>query len=863
LRDPDRQGFEQRLGHAIVTPGAQHKPAPRASSYLPTALVSGFPPLNMRGVDLRREPGLLTALHRALFPGNAGATPIAASREGTSGLFLVARAPNVIDGILRPGFVALFVSETTVRAAAKNAPGLRLSTISDPSADFDPGRTVREEFTVAGQQFSVVLPKKSVSGASAILPWLILAGGLVLVAATTALGANASRRAKAQADLDRLFTLSPDVITVADFEGWFTRVNPAAERVLGYTVEELLERPYLDFVHPDDREKTAAEAAALGAGSTTLSFENRYVRKDGTQRVLEWTATPVVRDRLMYGVARDVTERRKAETDLRKAEERNRMFAEEQAALRRVATLVAEGATDTELFAGVAREVAQVLGVRIVSIDRYESDVSSTVVASVDDPGFPVGSRWPLDGPSLGATVLETGRPARVDDYTDLQSASAAAARAASVTSTVGVPIVVDGRVWGVICVGTGDPAPLAADTEERLAAFTEIVATGIADAESRAALARLANQQAALRRVATRVAEGVSPAEVFSAVSEEIGRLFGTNTAGVTRFDHDGPTLVFVGVSKHVEAVIPIGTRWQLDDAVASAEVYRTGRSARADAVDWSAISGPVGPAGRRLGAVSTVASPIIVEGCLWGTATVSASEPLPADADDRLEKFTELLATAIANAESSAELAASRRRIVAASDDARRRIERDLHDGTQQRLVSLGLALRAAEAEVPPELDELRAKLSSTASGLAAAVEDLQEISRGIHPAILSRGGLVPALETLAGRAAVPVALAARIDRGLPESVQVAAYYVVSEALTNAAKHANASRVDIEASVRDGSLRLSVRDDGVGGAEPARGSGLVGLRDRVEAVGGSIEITSPPGHGTHVVVQLPVELD
>jgi signal transduction histidine kinase len=250
-------------------------------------------------------------------------------------------------------------------------------------------------------------------------------------------------------------------------------------------------------------------------------------------------------------------------------------------------------------------------------------------------------------------------------------------------------------------------------------------------------------------------------------------------------------------------------------------------------------------------------------VEGCLWGTATVSASEPLPADADDRLEKFTELLATAIANAESSAELAASRRRIVAASDDARRRIERDLHDGTQQRLVSLGLALRAAEARVPPELDELRAELSRTASGLAAAVEDLQEISRGIHPAILSRGGLVPALETLAGRAAVPVGLAARIDQRLPESVEVAAYYVVSEALTNAAKHANASRVDIEASVRDRSLRLSVRDDGVGGAEPARGSGLVGLRDRVEAVGGSIEITSPPGHGTHVVVQLPLELD
>jgi signal transduction histidine kinase len=262
-------------------------------------------------------------------------------------------------------------------------------------------------------------------------------------------------------------------------------------------------------------------------------------------------------------------------------------------------------------------------------------------------------------------------------------------------------------------------------------------------------------------------------------------------------------------------------------------------------------------------LGIRSTVAVPIVVEGALWGVIIIgTVRDRFPDDTERRLEEFTGLIATAIANAETRSELTASRARIVAASDETRRRIERDIHDGTQQRLVSLGLALRAAEAEVPPGLDELRAKLSGTARGLAAAVEDLQEISRGIHPAILSRGGLVPALETLAGRAAVPVHLEVRIDRGLPESVEVAAYYVVSEALTNAAKHANASRVDIEASARDGSLRLSVRDDGVGGAEPARGSGLVGLRDRVEAVGGSIEITSPPSHGTHVVVQLPLEL-
>jgi signal transduction histidine kinase len=205
--------------------------------------------------------------------------------------------------------------------------------------------------------------------------------------------------------------------------------------------------------------------------------------------------------------------------------------------------------------------------------------------------------------------------------------------------------------------------------------------------------------------------------------------------------------------------------------------------------------------------------------------------------------------------------ELAASRARIVAAADETRRQIERDLHDGTQQRLVSLGLALRAAEANVPPGLVDLRADLLRTASGLSEAVEDLQEISRGIHPAILSRGGLAPALETLAGRAAVPVELEARLHGELPESVEVAAYYVVSEALTNAAKHAQASVVQVEVANDDSVVELAIRDDGVGGAEPARGSGLIGLRDRVEALGGSIEITSTPAFGTSLLARIPTD--
>ena len=351
-------------------------------------------------------------------------------------------------------------------------------------------------------------------------------------------------------------------------------------------------------------------------------------------------------------------------------------------------------------------------------------------------------------------------------------------------------------------------------------------------------------------------------PAEIFSAVSEEVGRLIGSDTAAVVRFEHDPPAIVVVGVGQSIPG-IPIGTRWELDDGLASTEVYRTGRSARVDTRDWASVSGPIHEPGRRLGLTSTVASPIIVEGRLWGTLSVSANEPLPLDAEERLEKFTELVATAIADAESRSELAASRRRIVAASDEARRRIERDLHDGTQQRLVSLGLAVRAAEADVPPDRGDLRVKLSRIATGLADAVADLQEISRGIHPAILAQGGLGPALRTLARRSTIPVQLDVTTNARLPEPIEVAAYYVASEALANATKHAQASLIEVSLATRNGSLLLSIRDDGVGGADPARGSGLVGLTDRVQALGGSIRVSSRPGDGTHITAELPVELE
>ena len=407
----------------------------------------------------------------------------------------------------------------------------------------------------------------------------------------------------------------------------------------------------------------------------------------------------------------------------------------------------------------------------------------------------------------------------------------------------------------------TREVGPWAENAETRIGAFTELVATAIANAESREARAVLAEEQAALRRVATLVAQGASPQDLFEAVAEEVGRLLAAASATIGRFEPDDSVTTLASWSATGTA-FPTGRRWPTEGKNIAWMVLQTGRSARRD--DFSDATDPIGVSARETGVKSAVGTPIVVEGHLWGLVTAASTEWLmPPDTEDRLMKFTELVATAIANAEGKSELAASRRRIVAASDETRRQIERDLHDGTQQRLVSLGLAVRAAEATVSPEREDLREELSRVAEGLAEAVEDLQEISRGIHPAILTKGGLGPALQTLAHRSPIPVGLNITMDARLPEPIEVAAYFVASETLANAAKHSQASRIDLSLSESDGSLELSVRDDGVGGADAARGSGLVGLTDRVEALGGSIRVDSLPGKGTKITAELPLELE
>jgi len=543
-----------------------------------------------------------------------------------------------------------------------------------------------------------------------------------------------------------------------------------------------------------------------------------------------------------------------------------RVLAEEQAALRRVATLVARGATPEEVFAAVAEEVGQLIPVDLATMCRYDSGRMLTFVASWGGVSerFPVGSQGALGGINVGTVVFETGRPVRIDHYAERASgAQGARVRDAGVRSAVGTPIIVEGRLWGVISAASSLEQPLPPDTEARLASFTELVATAIANAQSRAALARLAQEQAALRRVATLVARGVPSGEVFAAVTAEAGQLLGAHLAGMGRYESDQAVTVLATWPAEDGDHPLVPGPWPLEGGDLASAVFQTGRPVRID--DYRGVPGRIAAFVRdELGIGSSVASPILDEGRLWGVLFLHSKlgrQPFTPDTESRLTGFTELVATAIANAENLAALAASRARIVAAADDTRRRIERDLHDRIQQQLASLMLDLRTVQASVPARFGELHGKLSPIAERLASVSDQVRAISHGVHPAILSKSGLESALKSLALQSVMPVELHLRAGRRLPEHVEVAAYYAVSEALTNAAKHAHASAVHVELDTPGPILQLAIRDDGIGGADPANGSGLVGLSDRIEALGGTLEVSSPAGSGTTLLIEIPAE--
>jgi predicted ATPase/signal transduction histidine kinase len=541
----------------------------------------------------------------------------------------------------------------------------------------------------------------------------------------------------------------------------------------------------------------------------------------------------------------------------------SRQIADEQAALRRVAMLVAQAAPPEAVFAAVAAEAGRLLGVDVAVLVQYAPRDSITVIGAWTSTGAapptPVGSQFALGGNNASTLVFRTGQTARTD-HADMSGViGEVAIRDWGLRSSVGVPIRVEGRLWGAMVVALTRKELLPADAEARLAGFTELVATAIANMQARVELQSSADEQAALRRVATLVARSAPPEEVFAVVTEEAGRLFTADVAIMNRYAADGTGAV-AGVWASAGAPpVAVGTRVPLAGRNVTSLVFETKQSVRIDA--YTDATGPIGEVASEAGLRALVGVPINVAGDLWGVMIVATrSEPLPTDTESRLAGFTELAATAVANAEAQAEVAASRARIVAAADEMRHRIERDLHDGVQQRLVTQALMLSGIRERVPADV---RADVDEVRDELAATRRELRDLSQGVHPAILVDAGLAAAVRALARRSPLPVRVQMRADGRLPGSCEVTAYYVAAEAFTNAAKHASASAVDILIEEAGGTLTVQVRDDGAGGADAGRGSGLTGLRDRVEAVGGSMTVDSPAGAGTVLTVLLPVTAD
>ena len=491
---------------------------------------------------------------------------------------------------------------------------------------------------------------------------------------------------RAQDDLERFFALSLDMLCVADFDGFFTRVNPAFERVLGHTSEEMLREPFMSFVHPEDRESTLAEFGSILSGGESVAFENRYRCRDGSYRWIQWASTTDREVGLIYAVARDVTDARQAEAELR-------TLLDEQAALRRVATLVAREGEHAGLFAAVAEEVGRLLSAEAAGIVRYEPQRVGTVVGT-----------WSRDG---------------------------------------------------------------------------------------------------------------VLP--------------------------------------------LPTGAVVELEGGTAVGRVYGTGKPGRS-----TSFNGAEGSLARRLselGYRSSLAAPIYVDGVVWGALAVAdiREEPLTEGSEQRLMRFSELVAQALANADAREQLAASRVRLVEASDAERRRLERNLHDGAQQRLLALSLTMRLAQAHVSRDPHEAHGLLDTAVLELLAALSELRDLARGIHPAVLTERGLAAAVHGVAQRAPLPVEIESVPDERLPESVEVAAYYVVSEALANVAKYAQASAATVAVTRNGNRVIIEVADDGVGGADLSRGSGLRGLADRIGALGGGLVVNSRPSAGTTVRATIP----
>jgi signal transduction histidine kinase len=556
-------------------------------------------------------------------------------------------------------------------------------------------------------------------------------------------------------------------------------------------------------------------------------------------------------------IFRDVTARKRREREVRD-------LAEEQAALSRVAVAVATEKEPQRVFDVVIEEVGHLFQAQGANLARFvPGRYEAVIVGRWGEAGarhVEIGERLAFDGPTPFAQVMDTGGPVRLDTLDDIPGERAKWMRGIGVKSVVAAPVYAGGRLWGAVVASSTEYAAFPAAAEDRLEKFANLVAVAIANAEASEHLATFAEEQAALTRVAIGVATEAPSDRLFNTVTEEVGRLFGADYAQTVRFAPEGGAAFSVGrwARSGDYPFEAMGERLPFAGGAVT-RVYETSRPARQD---FDQIADDLREELEAHGVRSGVAAPIFVGDGLWGAVTVAGSDPeaFPPDTEARLAKFTRLVGLAIVNAETRAQLAASRARIVRAGDEERRRLERNLHDGAQQRLVTLSLALRLAQSRLDDDPGAARSLLESASGELAQALEELRELARGIHPAILSDRGLGPALEALAARTPVPVKLENATDGRLPAPVEAAAYYVVAESLTNVAKYADARAAHVRVAREDGVAVVEVEDDGVGGADASRGTGLRGLADRVEALEGRLNITSGNGRGTRVRAEIPL---
>ncbi len=525
-------------------------------------------------------------------------------------------------------------------------------------------------------------------------------------------------------------------------------------------------------------------------------------------------------------------------------------LADEQGALRSVAELAAQDVPAEDVLAAVAQQASRLTDVDFSTLLRYEPD-GSTEIAALDGapPGIAVGMRAPDTGDSAVQRVWRTGRPARIDNLSVSAGHWAQVAHSHGFTTSAAVPILIQGALWGVLVV-VGRDKPLPAQIHTHLTRFADLAATAIAAAQARGELERIADEQAALRRVAELVARGADSDDVFTAVADGASRRYGDLSSILVRYEPDNTAVVMAACNSQT----PVGHRSPTPPGTAFGDVLRTGTAVRLDTIDDT----PLAESARQHDIAAGVAVPIVVEGRIWGAlASTSAGSPLPPGTEDRLTAFAETTAASIANAEYREKLTASRARVVATADETRRRLQRDVHDSAQQRLVHTVIALKlakqalAAGASAADLIDE-------ALHNAQRANDELRDVVHGILPGALTHGGLRAGLESLAADFALPIHLDVAVPRLAPET-ETTAYFIVAEALTNAIKHAQANTVAVTLTIHNATLDIRIRDDGRGGADPTQGTGLIGLLDRVEAKNGTLVITSPIGTGTTVHATIP----